>query len=72
MIGNYYKIKFLDHAKDTLKPVVCICYGKLLVEEETHYGFCWWDIEDEDEEVVNNNREIFCIVKSAVIEMVKL
>lgn len=72
MLGKYYKIKFLDHAKDTLNHITCVCFGKMLVDEPTHYGFCWWDVEDMNEDETSHNQEIFCIVKSAVIELKEL
>lgn len=65
-IGRAYKIKFLDHVKDGGSPVLCRVFGTVIKEDSVCIVVAYWEVEDEDAEIVAHNREVLTIVKKAI------
>jgi hypothetical protein len=71
--GIAYRIKFLDHCVgDRDKPVVCETFGKVIMQDSQSITLATWEIHDEDQPTVDANREKTVIIKSAILDVVKI
>jgi hypothetical protein len=65
-VGRVYHIKFLDHVKDDVLPVLCNVFGICVREDADSVVIAYWEVEHEDSDVVSNNREVLSLVKSTI------
>lgn len=68
---DFYRVEFWDHALGS-EPVRCLIHGVIVAEQDLNYVFSWWLIDHEDVAIVESNFETVSVLKSAIIEMVRL
>jgi hypothetical protein len=65
-MGKLYHIRFIDHALCMDKVVTCEVCGRLVGEDSETLRLAFWDVLDDDVEMVKANREIVTIIKKAI------
>ena len=65
--GDFYIIKFLDHAIGIEHPIVCEAAGWLIDAPKTYLHLTMWNVLDDDKDVVKENREDLIIIRSTII-----
>lgn len=65
-LGRVYHIKFLDHVKDDVTPILCNVFGVVVREDEISIVVAYWEVEHDDADIVHANREVLSILKSTI------
>lgn len=72
MLGKEVRITFLDHVIDDVEPVKCTVWGKVVKITSKYITISHWEVESDCKEVVENNREVCCIVRSTIMAIKEL
>ena len=70
--GDFYIIKFWDHAIGIERPIQAEASGWLLDSTDLYLHLTTWQVLDDDKEVVKDNREHLIIIRSAIIKATKV
>jgi len=67
-VGKDLKVVFWDHVQDNVEceVVKCIVWGNCIAESNKSITICCWELPELKEK--GENREIFIILKSAIID----
>lgn len=70
LLGKLVVAKFLDHSAFTKELCTCQVVGWVVEVGDKHIAVAWWDLlEEEDEEVLDDNREYCSIIISTIEEL---
>jgi len=67
-VGDIVSVKFWDHCQDSLDPVSCTVWGKVVHTTPLSVSIICWEVEDEEGQVGYNNT-IFTILLSCIIKV---
>jgi hypothetical protein len=73
--GTAYRIKFIDHSIGDKKPDTfsyCETFGVVESENETILTINYWILFNEDEDIVKENLERVTIIKTSIVNWVKI
>lgn len=63
-------VKFLDHSAFTKELCTCQVVGWVAEVGDKHISVAWWDLlDEEDEDIVDENREYCSVIISAIEEL---
>lgn len=71
-VGYLYKIRFHDHSVGCDEDIICEAVGWCMEQSDVSAKFTYWLIDSDCQETVNNNVEVFKVVKSAIISKRKI
>ena len=71
-VGALYYIKFLDHSVGLKESMVISAVGWCIKNEKDYAVFTSWEVESDDQEIIDNNHEPFTIIKSCIKKKRKL
>jgi len=65
-VGDYVELHILDHAQGMKELVNCFVSGKIVELDEQKVVLCYWTIQDEDDELVENNEEHLVLIRVGI------
>ena len=68
-VGKPYHIKFYDHCTNMDEPMVCKVMGWVVKQSSLSVVLATWLVETRDEQVREDNREIFTLLKSTIVKV---
>ena len=70
-IGKEVRVEFWDHVEDSKERELLKCrvYGLIVDEKPESYTIATWDLDDDDQDVLDNNRKQYTIHKGTIIKL---